>query len=120
MFQIDGTTIKLTRADYAEIAVTIYDGTQVYNPSGSDTVTFAMKHATMKAGGKQYADTTPIITKTIPIETMVLTMLPEDTAGLDFDTYKYDMEIVKDGKPDTFINNADFVILPEVLDHVDG
>ena len=118
MFKIEGTTIFLTRSDYAEATVTLWQGDTQYTPTGSDTVTFALKHKTMTVGGKRYVDETPLIMRSIPISTMLLQLYPGDTKDLDFGEYVYDIELVHDGKPDTFINNAKMIILPEVLDYV--
>lgn len=118
MFKIEDTTIYITRADYGETTVSCWEDDETqYIPSGSDTVTFALKHRQMTAGGKRYVDTEPIFKKVIPIDTMLLSFLPEDTKDLDFDEYVYDIELVHDNKPDTFINNARFIVLPEVLDY---
>ena len=115
MFKIDGTTVWLTRGDTFQTTVTIKqaDGT-AYTPSGSDEVTFGLKRALFKDGGKEFADSTPLISKTIPIATMTLTLLPTDTEKLSFGHYKYDIELIHNGEVSTFIENADFFLTPEV------
>ena len=115
MYRIDGTSVWLTRGDTFETTVTIKqaDGT-TYTPSGSDEVTFGLKRALFTNGGKEFADTTPLISKTIPIATMTLTLLPTDTEKLSFGKYKYDIQLTHNGEVSTFIENADFIITPEV------
>jgi hypothetical protein len=121
MFSIDTKTkkITITRGDYAECEIALKKDGQPFTPSGADTVTFGIKRAAMTVGGKQFVDREPIVTIDIPISTMTLIIRPEHTNKLDFGIYKYDIEYVTDGKPDTFINLADFEIRGEVLDNAD-
>ena len=113
MVDIKGTTITITKGDSARIAIKIcnMDGTK-YTPSSEDTIRFAMK--------KDYNDAEPILVKTIPVDTMMLSIDPEDTknlkAGQKDGRYKYGIELRKPGNiVDTFIPRADFIILEEVL-----
>ena len=47
---------------------------------------------------------------------MTLKLEPEDTKGLKFGSYYYDVEVtLSDGRVDTVINNAPFIVLPEVV-----
>lgn len=108
MFKTLGNNITLTRGDTLNLEVALYnaDGTQ-YEPDAGDVIRFAMK--------KNYDDAQPILNITIPNETLMLTIQPNDTKQLDFGPYVYDLEITKtDGTVDTFIAEASFVLAPEV------
>ena len=122
--EITDNAIKMTRGDTLRCRVTPYIllrdeqgeviGKEDYTPNTGDVIRFAVKHTAMK-NGKQYKDDTPIILKTVPIDTLLLELEPNDTKTLDFDTYVYDMEITyADGSVYTFIDTQDFTITPEV------
>ena len=99
-YNITGTTITLTRGDTFEalVSATKRDGTQ-YIPVEGDVIRFAMK--------ENYDDPRPLIVKDIPIDTMMLTLEPQDTADLNFGKYVYDIQLTKaNGKVDTFISKA--------------
>ncbi len=116
MINITGTTITMTRGDTLIATVEILDETgQAYEPVSSDSVRFALKSAEMTLGRTDYVDPEPLISKTIPTDTLVLQLNPADTASLQFGDYRYDIELTHaSGVVDTFINNAVFVIAPEV------
>lgn len=113
MVEITGTKITMIQGDSVTIKISIIDvNGDEYAPESGDRIRFAMK--------RNYTDPNPILVKEIPIDTMELVILPEDTKGLDAGLskgrYKYDIELTKeDGTIDTFIPRADFVILEEVL-----
>ena len=116
-FDINGTTIRLTRGDTLPITVVIYepDGKTEYEIQPGDSVRFALKHSSMTQGRTAFTDAEPLILKQIPTDTLLLQLDPEDTANLCFGTYKYDIEItLADGNVCTFIENADFILSPEV------
>lgn len=73
-YNITGTTITLTRGDTFEalVSATKRDGTQ-YIPVEGDVIRFAMK--------ENYDDPRPLLVKDIPIDTMMLTLEPQDTVG---------------------------------------
>lgn len=103
-----GTTITLTRGDTFEalVSATKRDGTQ-YIPVAGDTIRFAMK--------ENYDDPRPLLVKDIPIDTMMLTLEPQDTADLNFGKYVYDIQLTKaNGKVDTFISKAILKLSEEV------
>lgn len=79
-YNITGTTITLTRGDTFEalVSATKRDGTQ-YIPVEGDVIRFAMK--------ENYDDPRPLLVKDIPINTMMLTLEPQDTADLNFGKY---------------------------------
>lgn len=106
MFKIYGSIIHLTRGDSfaSEISI-IYDG-EPYVPSEYDTITFALK--------KDYEDAEPLVTKTIPHDTMEIQLDPSDTNTLEHGRYVYDVDIVfEDGTKDTFKSGVMY-LTPEV------
>ena len=108
MFKIDGTTITLTRGDsfYTDIVIKNPDGSD-YTMQENDVVRFALK--------KKYTDAEPLILKTIPNETLILHLEPEDTKDMAFGKYVYDVELTKaNGDVDTFICEADLELAKEV------
>lgn len=116
MIKITGNTIEMTRGDSLVLTVSIYDDQgQPYTPAEGDTVRFALKSSEMTLGRKDFKDTTPLINKTIPTDTLVLSLLPADTKTLSFGIYVYDIELTHaSGVVDTFIANEKFIIAPEV------
>lgn len=84
-YSVSGTTITLTRGDtfVALISITKQDGTP-YVPNDGDKVRFAMK--------AKYEDPEPLVVKDIPIDTLTLTLHPEDTKDLSFGKYVYDIQ----------------------------
>lgn len=115
-YKIKDTAITLTRGDTLVVTVSLQyrDGTP-YDPTSADSVRFALKSNRMLAGNSEFYDKEPLILKDIPTSTMELRLDPEDTKGLKFGQYKYDIELTRaDGFVCTFIDNADFVIAPEV------
>lgn len=107
-YSVSGTTITLTRGDtfMALISITKQDGTP-YVPNDGDKVRFAMK--------AKYEDSEPLVNKDVPLDTMTLTLLPEDTKSLAFGKYVYDIQLTKaDGTVDTFITKASIKITEEV------
>ena len=111
----DGTTIKLTRGDSMELDVGIQINGEDYIPVEGDSIEFALKKDKMKSDKTAYVDAEPLVQKTIPWETMRLQLEPNDTKDLPFGDYVYDIQITfAGGRVDTFINNAKFVIVPEV------
>lgn len=115
MYKIDGTNIELTRGDSFFCEVNITKDGEPYEPAAGDTVRFAVKRKMFTPGGGNYADCEPLIRKSVPTDTMILQLDPEDTKGLKFGSYDYDVEITfEDGRVDTFIR-GDFILTPEVL-----
>ena len=110
MFEVTSKNkIRLTRGDsfYATVSMRHKLTGQKYVPVEGDSIRFALK--------KTYSDATPIITKTIPTDTLLLELSPQDTENMAFGEYVYDIELTKaDGDVDTFIAEAVFELLPEV------
>lgn len=114
-YQIEGTTISMTRGDTLKVAVSLTKDGQPYTPVEGDKIRFAAKDPKMYCDKGEYVDSEPRILKDIPIETMMLVLDPADTKTLDFGNYVYDMEITfADGTVDTFITQAVLRIKPEV------
>lgn len=109
MVTIDGTTITMTRGDTLKVTISLKskDGT-TYTPSANDVVKFTVK--------EKYTDKDALIEKTIPTNTMLLHLEPDDTKELKMPKkYVYDMELTKaNGDRDTFIDKATLSITEEV------
>ena len=115
MYSVNGTTIEMTRGDTVIIIVSMKRGTQTYTPQEGDSIRFALKRAVFTRDGSAYIDPEPLILKSIPNDTLELRLNPEDTKGLGFGEYVYDIEITfANGNVDTFIANASFLLEPEV------
>ncbi len=115
MYSIKGTTITLTRGDTFVTTISLKRGSATYTPVYGDTIRFALKDPDMNARKTAWVDDTVLINKDIPINTMELKLDPEDTKELDFGQYRYDMQITfANGDVDTFIENAVFILNPEV------
>ena len=115
-YSISGNNITLTRGDTLRVQVDITLDGEPYTPTSEDVIRFALKHTEMNADKSEYIDTQPLILKEIPIETMILEILPEDTKELGFGTYVYDVQITfgEDGTVNTFITKAKFKLTEEV------
>ena len=114
MIELKNNTIYLTRGDTLQIQITIRQDDEVYTPEAGDKVRFAAKRDRLIANQTQYLDEQPLILKEIPIDTMILKLDPEDTNGLDFGMYVYDIEItMANGRVDTFISDK-LYLGPEV------
>lgn len=107
-YSISGTNITLTRGDSLAAKISIYnqDGSE-YIPSQGDIVRFAMK--------ANYNDPSPLLVKNIPIDSLILSLVPEDTKTLSFGKYVYDVQLTRaDGSVDTFITKASLRLTEEV------
>ena len=110
MHTINGTNITLTRGDTLYITVNIFKDGEVYTPAEGDVIRFAMK--------RKYKDSDEdvLIVKTIPNDTLLLKIEPEDTKELPMGkTYVYDIQLTDaNGNIDTFIL-GNFTVSEEVL-----
>ena len=114
-YVVDGTTVKLTRGDSMELDVGIKINGEDYIPVEGDSIVFALKKDKMKSDKTAYVDVEPLVQKTISWDTMKLLLEPNDTKSLPFGDYVYDIQITfANGRVDTFINNAKFILAPEV------
>lgn len=116
MQKVTDTKIELTRGDTFKAQVVMVKYGEEYTPQDGDTIRFALKRPNMDGMRSEYSDENPLIEKVIPNDTLILRLEPSDTKPLGFGEYVYDIEITfADGDVDTFINNAQFVLVPEVL-----
>lgn len=110
MYSVDKQTnkITLTRGDTLKCQINLsYSDGSPYIPAKGDKCRFAMK--------KVYSDPNYIILKSIPTDTMILKLDPQDTKGLEFGTYTYDIEMTfDDGTVYTFVTPSPFVVDKEV------
>lgn len=114
-YNINGTTINLTRGDTLLVQLAITKNGEEYTPLPGDSIRFALKNNKFNATKTDYEDEHPLISKVIPANTLILRLDPEDTKSLNFGEYVYDIQITfADGIVDTFITNAKFKITPEV------
>ena len=89
-----------------------------YIPEEGSTLSFALKHDVMRRGSDGYAefiDDEPLVLKDIPISTMLCKLAPEDTEGLGFGLYAYDIRLtLPNGEPHTCVRDAAFNLCREV------
>ena len=109
-YSVKKTTITLTRGDTfkAQISLTDAEGNP-YVPQEGDSIRFAVK--------KDYKDPDRkvLIVKEVPLDTMILTLDPEDTKEMDFGEYVYDIQLTNSaGEVDTFIDKSIFILTEEV------
>ena len=116
MFSITNNKIKITRGDTGIAELSLFDAEgNEYVPEDGDSIRFALKHPEMNADQTEYIDTEPILTKSIPTDTLILQFNPADTKSLGFGEYVYDVEVTRaNGMVDTFICEAKFTLKPEV------
>jgi len=115
MYSITGTTIKMTRGDTFIATISLKQGNSTYTPVAGDVIRFYLGYKRLTADRSAYATEGAIITKEVDISDMTLRLDPEDTKGLGFGTYVYDLEMTfADGRVDTFVEGKDFIISPEV------
>lgn len=99
--------IKLTRGDtaYLSVLVKIKDG-EPYSVESNDVLTLTVK--------RDYSDEEALIEKKITGDT-TFHIKPEDTKGLEFGIYVYDVQITTaDGDNFTFIADKKFKVTNEV------
>lgn len=103
----DDNTVELTRGDTARLSVTVTnDDGEEYDIQDTDTLTLSMK--------KKVKDSEVLVTKSV-IGSNVFHIKPEDTSGLQFGTYVYDVQInTADGDVYTVIPPSEFKIGEEV------
>ena len=97
MFKIVGNDITLTRGDsfYTDVEIKNEDKS-TYTPQAGDSVKFFMK--------KRYKDQDTLIEKTVPTDSLILHLEPEDTEELDFGRYVYNVKLFKEnGDVITFV-----------------
>lgn len=93
MVQIKNNVIRMTRGDTLLLRVRVTVGGVPYVPMEGDSVRFALKRDDMDYYKKQFKDAAPLVVRDIPTDTMLLRLEPEDTKGLDFGDYVYDVQL---------------------------
>lgn len=105
-YSVDGTKITMTRGDTVRIQVAIDIDGEEYTPQEGDVVRFAAK--------KAWTDEEPCILITIPNDTLILTIEPNNTKELEFGAYNYDLQITfANGDVATFVTKAKLKIEEE-------
>lgn len=88
MVSISGNNITLTRGDSLFLQITLEKNGESYTPETGSSIRFAMK--------QRYSDpdTDVVLNKSIPIDTLLLELLPEDTKTLPMkQSYVYDIQL---------------------------
>lgn len=100
MHSIDGTDITLTRGDSLFIQLELKRNGEPYIPDPEAHIRFAMK------AKYKDPDTSVVLTKNIPVDTLILEIDPADTKELAMGkTYVYDIQLTdENGSVDTFIS----------------
>lgn len=107
MVEVYSNAIYMTRGDTLRLKVGIMVDGEAYAPQEGDVVRFAMKHSALNRELTEYTDSTPLVEKTIPNDTLVLELTPNDTKSLGFGQYDYDIQITfNDGTVSTFISST--------------
>lgn len=115
MFTIEDNKIKLTRGDTLTAQIALTKNGATYTPVEGDKIMFYLKRNLMDIPRSRFIQEEPSIEKEVDIDTLVLTIEPDDTKDLRFGEYVYDLEITfANGEVDTFVNDEQFEILPEV------
>ena len=111
MLKVSRNRITLTRGDTAYLKLNITDESDnAYELSEGDIIFFRI--AEYGTSGRL------LFEKTVNIETLTLELKPEDTAGLEFRTYRYEVEVVTEaGEHFTVIENAAIEITVELERH---
>lgn len=108
--KIEGTNITLTRGDSLFLQLSLKKNGETYIPAAGSSIRFAMK--------KSYKDpdSEVVLTKSVPIDTLLLEIEPQDTKQLPMDkSFVYDIQLTdENGYVDTFIEGT-FTIGKEVL-----
>lgn len=111
MLRIKGKTIYLTRGDTAMFTITIYypgSSNQEYTVQDGDVVYFTVRSEAKKNNASDFLIQKRMVEGGITIE-------PEDTEGLEYGEYLYDVEITTaGGVVNTIITASPFIIEEEV------
>ena len=68
--------IRMTRGDTLRAQVAVERDDEPYTPVAGDSVAFYLKHPDMTSRRREYTDPEPLITKSVPIGTMILQLDP--------------------------------------------
>ena len=109
MFDISkDNIIRITRGDSASFGITVMDGTTEYELQEGDVLRFTVR--------RNIYSTTKSLQKILGYgDTMEFVIEPEDTVGLNFGNYVYDVELtLADGTVNTIIPPSTFKVMGEV------
>ena len=107
-YTINNRTKKITlvKGDTLRMQIEIIVDNEIYVPTANDVIRFAMK--------RSYDDSSVLVEKVIPNDTLILKLDSSDTKRLTSGKYVYDIEITFiNGDVDTFIR-GEIELLPEV------
>lgn len=108
MFKINETAITLTKGDSFYCQIELTKNGEAYTPAEGDVIRFGLK--------KSPFDTDALLEKVVPNDTLLLHLASADTKTLGAGKYVYDLEITyANGDVDTFINQAEFNLVLEVI-----
>lgn len=102
------------------LTLKVYDDSgEPYSPTGTETVTFAVKHSTFNTNGTEFTDDEPLVSKELYYDgneqSWGLHLEPEDTAELGFGNYTYEIQMATtQGDDFTVVANAKLKLTPEV------
>ena len=111
MLKVSRNKIVLTRGDTAYLRVELTDDNgNAYTPAEGDKVFFRLKKSAVSGS--------LLLDKEAYTDSMTLELRPEDTARLDFGSYRYEVELVTEaGEHFTVIENAPIEITAELENH---
>ena len=111
MLKVSRNKIKLTRGDTAYLKIELTDENgNTFEPAEGDKVYFRLKKSALSS--------TLLLEKEVYTDTGTLELKPEDTASLDFGSYRYEIELVTEaGEHFTVIENAPIEINAELENH---
>ena len=111
MFKVNRNSIYLTRGDSAFISITLMDNKgRIYEWQEGDCMYFRVKQSAMALS--------ILLEKVVVYNSAMFEFVVSDTAGLDFGTYRYEVELVTaTGQHYTVIENAVFEVGPELENH---
>lgn len=105
MYRVIVNNIYITRGDTDRLPLRIIDTDHEYVPTDKDKVRFTLKKDITKSGYVLQKE----------IQNNVLVLNPEDTKGLDYGRYSYDVQItLEDGTVETIIPPHVFKVMEEV------
>ena len=103
-YTVNGNVITMTRGDTVKIRVSLKykQSGETYTPQEGDEITFTAVNP--------FSEQKRIV-KSIPIDTMLLSIAPEDTKALPSGRYPFDIQIVfANGDIDTFITDGTLIL----------
>ena len=108
MFKVDDNNISLIRGDTGSFNIQIVDSAgEEVTLNENDALTFTLRRSA--------SHPSILLQKYIDVAALTLLIKPDDTAGLTFGKYVYDIQLrAADGSVDTIIPPHSFEVLEEV------